>query len=199
MSQHIALIVPGLGDVDDMVYYATRFWRRSGLEPIVHRIGWYEQGVDFSSKLQEIIRRIDHLYAAGNTVSLIGLSAGASAVLNAYLQRKASVKNVVAVCGRLRKGEKGQIYGFYKSTETSMQYRQSVLLFEDNESGLCKCDRRNIMTVHARFGDSHAPLNTAILEYALNRVLPTGGHTVSIALALTVLAKPLLDFIHNTG
>lgn len=100
-------------------------WSRYGLEPRVFALNW-RNDEDFAPKLTRLLELIDQLAASGNKVSLIGTSAGGSAVLNAFTKRKDVVQRVVNVCGRLRIGPTTGMRSFTRMTATSPAFAQSV-------------------------------------------------------------------------
>lgn len=198
MPYQPVLIVPGLGDDGAALEVATRFWENHGLVPRVHVFGWGDSVRTFSEKMEKLHEAIDEAAGQG-TVALVGCSAGASAVLNAYLQERKKVSAVVNVCGMLRPSAREPAEKFRLRTDTSPLYRQSVLLFAQNEPSLSLEDRGRIMTVRAFFGDQHIPSDTVALEGAYNTVIPSVRHVLSIALALTLFSRPMLDFLGKSA
>lgn len=190
--------MPGLGDWGTVMSLVTKFWMFYGIDPVVHTVGWY-RGKEFKPKLEDLTEHIDLLINQGRTVSLVGCSAGASAAMNAYLQRRNKIAAVVNVCGRLRKGSREGYRSFESRTKSSPPFRQSVLKFEKSEHLLKKADRKKIMTIRARFGDELVPSETVPIEGAYNTSVPFIEHTFSISLSLTLFAKPLLDFLKRNA
>src|SRR6185369_1356332 len=165
---HIVIIVPGLGDKTEPIKWATRHWNEYGLEPVVHSIGWRKGEKHFAPKLEKLFLLIDILTQEGNKVSLVGTSAGASAVLNAFLKRKSKIHKVVSVCGRLRKGEENGFRSFEKRSVSSVAFQESVLMFENNEQKLTKKDKKKIMTISAIF-DELVPAEKSFIKGATNK------------------------------
>lgn len=54
----------------------------------------------WESKLQRLLARIDSLIAGDQKVGLVGSSAGASGVINAYALRKAGLVGCVLIAGK---------------------------------------------------------------------------------------------------
>jgi hypothetical protein len=194
---HRVIFIPGLGDQVNHITWLTNHWRHYKLIPIVHPIGWYDNKNDFSIKLSMLIKLIDKYSSNGNIVSLVGCSAGGSAVLNAYLERKTKVHRVINVCGRLRSGNYRGLRSFKARTASSPAFAQSIKLFEKNEVLLSKKDRHKIMTVRALFGDEAVPGDTAILSGVSNITIPTIEHVFSISMALTIFSNRLISFLTN--
>jgi hypothetical protein len=123
------------------------------------------------------------------------LSAGGSAVLNAFIERKNKIHRVVNVCGRLRVGTQKGFRSFEARTSSSPAFAQSIKLCESREDSLTGPDRLRIMTVRAMFGDELVPSDSAILRGAYNTRIPTPEHMFSISMALTLFSKPIILFL----
>jgi hypothetical protein len=193
-KKHRVIIIPGLGDDVNKMSWVIRLWRRHGLEPMIHSIGWHD-GKKFQPKLRILIEMIDQFTQDGDRISLVGCSAGASAALNAFIERKNVLHRVINVCGRLRSGNQLGFRSFAARTVTSPSFAQSIKLFEKHEHLLSNQDRQKIMTVRALFGDELVPTDTTILRGAYNTVIPTLEHALSIAMAVTLFSRPLITFL----
>jgi hypothetical protein len=77
-----------LGDEVKKISWAVGYWRRHGLEPLVHAVGWHDESQEFPPKLELLLEMIDQYASRGDRVSLVGCSAGGSAVLNAFLSEE---------------------------------------------------------------------------------------------------------------
>lgn len=194
-KEHSVIIVPGLGNDNIKLQWATKHWRNYGLEPMVHSVGWHDGETEFQPKLERLVTLIDQLTDKGGVVSLVGTSAGGSAVLNAYIERKDIIHRVVSVCGRLHKGAQIGFRSFETRTASSPAFAQSVQLCETHLDSLTADDRKKIMTVRAMFGDELVPADTAIIKGVYNTQVPTPEHMLSIGTALTVFSKPIIMFL----
>jgi len=192
---HHVIIIPGLGDNAKLTQLAVDHWRTKGFNPIVHAVRWHDAEKDFYQKLKRITNLIDSLYSSENRISLVGCSAGGSAVINAYSIRKDKIHKVVNVCGRIHIGKLNGFRGYNNKTSSSPPFAQSVKLSEQNLSTFTQNDLAKIMTVSAMFGDQLVPRNTSYLEGAYNYIIPTGEHVFSITMALTIFSEKILNFI----
>ena len=179
----MALVVPGLGDQIVLHQFLTAGWRLGGIAPVIYRMGWHD-GENFEDKLEKLLDRIDSLRNEADRLSLVGTSAGASAVLNAFLERKTVVYKAVNVCGRLRPGTNVGIRGFDERTKSSRSFRESVIRFSENEERLDKADKKRILCVYPLLGDELVPRGACVLEGANNISVPTGEHMLSIGFAV---------------
>jgi len=175
------------------VAWLTRDWdERYGLTPHVVRFGWRGQVDDFAPRLGRLGDYIDGLVAAGGQVSLLGTSAGASAVLNAFFARRDDIRSVVSVCGRLRAGD-----GVYPSLDQSRNrhlFKPSVLGCDEGISRLTPADKAKILTIRPLF-DELVPVTTMTIAGATNRRILAVEHMVGIYLALSVYARLIVDFL----
>lgn len=194
-KKHFVIFVPGLVDGVKNIEWATRHWRKYGLEPIVHSVGWRDGERDFVPKLQRLVGLIDELSSKNNKISLVGTSAGGSVVVNAFYERRNVVHRVINVCGRIRKGQQKGFRSLTKRAVSSPSFAQSVELCEKRLEELSGKDRKKIMTVRAMFGDELVPGDTTILKGARNIRVPTPEYLLSIGAALTIFSKPLILFL----
>lgn len=194
-KNHFVIIIPGLGDNAKEVRWATSHWRRYGLKPVIHSVGWNDKEADFRPKLERLTGLIDKLSSEGDKVSIVGLSAGGSAAINAYIRRRKKVNKTVSVCGRLIRGNQTGFRSFEKRTASSSAFAQSILLCESGLTNLTNMEKRKIMTVRAMFGDELVPAETAIVKGADNIAVPTAEHVLSIGATLTIFSKPVILFL----
>lgn len=193
MGRRYLIAVPGLGDnrpwQSDFSRWALQRLSKHGLEVIWHPMKWHD-GEEFLPKLKRLTERIDEIVKKGHRVALLGISAGGSAVLNAYWERKNKVERVVSVCGYLRGAER---IGRFKRTA----FYQSVKLWEGRVGRLSEEERQRVMTVRPRFGDEIVPVGATTVERARNVQILMGGHLLTIAAALTVYSRQIVDFLKS--
>lgn len=194
-KEHRVIVIPGLGDEVNKISWAVSHWRKYDLEPFVQRMGWHDGEQDFQPKLRTLLKMIDQYVEDDDRVSLVGCSAGGSAVLNAFFERRDVVHRVINVCGRLRKGNQRSFRSFKTRTVSSPSFAQSVRLFESREDLLSESDREKVMTVIALLGDELVPADTTVLRGAYNTIVPAPEHVLSIAMALTIFSHPLITFL----
>ena len=195
--EHNVIFIPGLGDRQDPLKWAVQGWQNHDLVPVVHSIGWRDNETSFEPKLKRLIDMIDKFVEKGDMVSLVGTSAGGSAVLNAFVERRDVIHKVINVCGRLRTGPTTGFRSFEAKSKSSPSFAESVTLFESRENGLSESDKQKIMTVRSLFGDELVPPETTIIQGAYNTTVPTVEHILSITAALTVFSHPLIMFLKS--
>jgi hypothetical protein len=194
MEKHAVIIIPGLGEIERFQIF-TSHWRKYHIEPVHHRIGWHGSE-HFETGLGKILTRIDSFSTTGTKVSLVGCSAGGSAALNAFLERKNTVHKVISLCGWLRVGEHRKYLERLK--HISVSFVESVTLLDRQEHELSSGDRAKIMTVRPIF-DELVASDVVTLDGARNIRLPVPGHTLGIVSGLTIFSRQLIEFIRASA
>lgn len=95
------IFVPGiLDDIGFVQSMLVRLWCLRGVRGVTHVMPW--AGPDNYPALEaKLLARIDALTTNGNRVVLIGASAGATAVINAYRARRKQVSAVLMMCPKI--------------------------------------------------------------------------------------------------
>jgi hypothetical protein len=198
MSKLHVIYIPGLHDQAPMNRGLAKifppFWRSRGFNFHIVRLNW-EKGKRFAPKMKLILDKIDELSKDGDKVFLIGQSAGGSAALNAFIQRRGVVKGVINSTGRLRKGE-----GFKPDLDlasiTSPAFKESVILFERKEPSLTASDRKKIMTVRTMW-DQLVPASTVSIKGAKNLTAPIAEHMTGGTFIMSVYSRVLQNFFRD--
>src|SRR6478752_6076210 len=99
-KRHCVIYIPGLGDQRTQgQMLALRLWRRPGLYVEMFVMHWYDSE-PYQDKFERLLKVVDRHLEAGETVSLVGASAGASVALNAFADRQEKVNGLVGLCGK---------------------------------------------------------------------------------------------------
>lgn len=190
---HHLIVVPGLGGQNNKFNAMVKLWEKFGFITHIYDFGWKNKEIKFNSQLDKLLHDIDDLLSQGAKISLIGTSAGGSAVLNAFYKRRKQIHRVVNICGRLRRG-----YNVYPTLEYAAQdspsFCQSVTLFEDREPSLTEQERKRVLTIRA-FVDEIVPSSTTTIKSATNNRVISVEHMLSIAAAMTIYVQPTIDFL----
>lgn len=180
--------MPGLGDSRSYGQnIALQAWRLFGLKPHYFPLGWADKE-DFSPKLTRLLDKIDRLSRIDNKVSLVGVSAGASAVLAAMAARK-NIAGVVCVVGKIHNPQTVSDY-IYRSNPA---FKQSMNGLKDDLKKLDDKDRNKIVSIHP-LKDKTVPIEDTIIRGAREKTIPVRGHVFSIFYIL-VLAIPTMTKI----
>lgn len=191
---HFLIIIPGLGDRASLLEFATRNWEQKyTIKTIVHPIPWQGTEQEFGLKLERLIAIIDTSIGNGYRVSLLGTSAGGSAVINAFAMRKGKIHRVINVCGRLRRG--GNVSPtLEEASRKNKSFYDSVILCENNLNSLTPDEEKKILTFRPLF-DELVPSSTVTVSGGMNILMPTIEHVLSISVAITVFANKIVDFV----
>ncbi len=192
-SKHHVIIVPGLGNEINKHIWATNSWKSYGLIPHVFNPKWKIEEPELQPKLERAIDLIDNLTSCGESVSLIGNSAGSSFVLNCFGERKDKIHRVVVNCGRVRTGD-WPWFTFHQATASSPSFKESVLRSEKLISKLSLTERKKILTLRPLF-DEVVPPFTVPIEGATNKITPSIEHVVSISLNMTLFRGRIIKFL----
>jgi len=131
MPNHHVIYVPGLSDERKSYEFIINKWKLYGIIPHVHRVGWKDGENSFEQKLQRLVKEVRQYIKQGHIVSLVGGSAGGSAVLNVFLEVP-EINAVVNICGRLRAGNNVSPT-LEQAAAESPAFKESVKLFEKRE------------------------------------------------------------------
>lgn len=188
--KHCILYVPGIGDD---LYHAQSIavwcWRLLGVKAICHEMPWMDQA-GFEEKLQRLLNLIDKAAADGYAVSLVGASAGASAVLHAYAARPDDVRAVVYICGKLNRPE-----AVAKRTyASSPAFRESMLRLSSVLQRFTAADKKRFWSLYSP-ADRVVPYNDTYLEGVTEKRLPNLHHGWAIMYAITVNAPAIIRHI----
>lgn len=188
MAHHV-IYIPGLGD--DRSYgqdIILRLWRIRGLTLHYFPLGWADKE-NFAPKLTRLIKKVDELSSAGHKVSLIGVSAGASAVLAAFSERK-DINKVVCIVGKINNPQNiGEV--IYKKNPA---FKQSMASVSASLASLSEADRKKIMSIHP-LHDKTVPKADTIISGAIEKTIPVRGHIFSIFYMLIFGSRLVATFL----
>jgi predicted alpha/beta hydrolase family esterase len=184
------LYVPGLGDNRiSKQLKAIRTWRWWGVTPELLQMNWADKQ-PWEEKFERLLMRIDKLHAQNKEIALVGASAGASAVINAYAVRKDKIAGCVLIAGKVN-----------RPSAIGNQYRKKNPAFvaaayscEQALTTLNNKDRQRILSRYALVDETVYKPDSKI-PGANNRLVPTVGHVITIATQLTLGAPSFIRFL----
>lgn len=189
MKHHI-IYVPGIKDD----FYKGQsvvvwFWWLWGVRGHCHAMPWFGQEA-YEPKFARLLAQIDRYLEAGQIVSLVGASAGASAVINAYHARPGKINGVVTICPKINHPEtvRESLHKSNPAFKTSLANLQVVLLT------LTDHDKRKFLTVYSP-GDDGIPYEDTVIPGVAEHKLPSLTHGYAIVYALTFGARYLIGFL----
>lgn len=186
-----AFYVPGLGDPRYKSQgQLLKVWRIYGITVHYYPMCWSDSR-SFAEKFKAFLSAIDDQANKTGAVSLIGTSAGASAVINAYAQRSNIVDRVVCISGKLRDPQTiAHKFAVYPSFEDSLGMLITSLPL------LKEVERKRILSLHPLY-DGVVPIGDTRIEGAYEGLMPVIGHAPSIAYALTFGSRRIARFLRS--
>lgn len=189
MGKHHVIYVPGLGD--DRTYgqdIAIQLWRLFGLKPHYFPLKWADKQA-FEPKLTCMISKINELKASGCQVYLVGVSAGASATLNAYAITD-KVDGVVWLCGKIHNPQivRQRVY------DKNPAFRESMAAVPGSLKRLNRSKLSRIMSIHPLADESVPPDDTKVAG-TLEKTIRSTGHARSIFYAVVFCGPSISRFL----
>lgn len=191
-AEHHVLYVPGIGD--DRSYgqdIAIRQFAWYGITPHYVPLGW-ARAEGYSVKLLRLLNSIDRLLTQGNSVSLIGVSAGASAVLNAFALRLDSINAVISVCGKINHPENIHMQTFVQNPD----FEESMSILAGSLAKIIPSKRQRILSIHP-WRDQVVAIEDTFVKDARNKAVPAWSHSSGICMAVTVGVPGIARFIKS--
>lgn len=190
MGKNHVIYLPGIGD--HKPYYQPQiinFWKSFGVIAHYHPVIWRDSE-DFEIKLKKITKLIDELNSQDKLVSLVGVSAGATAAFNAYMANKGKIHRVVYVCGKLRRPESiGD--GYYRKNPA---FKQSLQMVEPQIEQMNEVDKSKMLSLKPLY-DQTVPIADTVLPGVRNWKMVSLWHVPSIFIGITAYSPIICKFI----
>lgn len=194
MKQHHIIYVPGiLDDIYHAQSLALATWRLHGVHGHCHPVPWAGKE-DWQPKFHRLLDEIDRYKAAGHDVSLIGASAGASAILNAYAERPGSIKGLVYICAKINAPETVS----KKTYAENPAFKTSLELLQSNLKKLKPADKARMLSLYSPT-DNTVPYAATVIDGVQERKLPALRHGRAIMYSITIGAGDIINFVKSTG
>ncbi|HVV26137.1 MAG TPA: hypothetical protein VHC21_03865 [Candidatus Saccharimonadales bacterium] len=192
--KHHVIYVPGIGDnIWHVQSAAVTLWRFYGVRGHFHVMPWLGDE-PYQPKFERLLAVIDALHSKGHKVSLVGASAGGSAVLNAYLARREKINAVVLICQKINHPEMVAPQTYAKNPA----FRESLERLQDGLPQLTAADKAKIRAYYSP-ADRTVPHADSKLQGVQEIRLPRLKHGYAIVYAITVRAYSLTRFIKSTA
>ena len=184
---HHVIYVPGVGDSNvRWQQRAISTWKVWGVQPHMVPMVWAHDEPP-QQKIDRLLSQIDDCATTGS-VSLVGASAGAAAVLVAFAQRPAVVRSVVCIAGKINHAQTiGEAYRLRNPALLPIAAMVPSALQQ-------LADRHDdILSIRALY-DPIVPAKDSIVAGARNRAALSVGHAVTIAMQLLFGAPRFVRF-----
>ena len=192
MSKLNVIYIPGLGDNNPTVQAkAVAVWKRYGVDPELFQMDWADDE-PWKSKFDKLLARIDEVASGGQKVALVGVSAGAGAVINAYAARKDKIVGAVCILGKINNPQ--EIGDKYRDRNPS--FIESAYAVPESLEKLGAEERKRIMSRYAVY-DEIVPKEDSQIKGAKNQTLPGFFHAPTIAFQLVFGAPAFIKFLKD--
>jgi hypothetical protein len=122
----------------------------------------------------------------------VGASAGASAVLNAYVERSDKITGLVYICAKINTPESvGQ-----KTYTANPAFKTSLYKLQDNLPKLSPADKAKMLSLYSP-GDNTISREATIIPGVEERRLPSLNHGKAILYAIGPGASNILGFLKH--
>jgi predicted alpha/beta hydrolase family esterase len=186
------IYVPGLGDhkvAGQQKLVDT--WKWWGVSAELFQTGWAD-GEEWDPKFDRLLGRIDSATSAGKAVGLVGASAGATAVINAFHARQNSVVGVVLISGKINRPHAISPSLTRKNAAFGPAAHRAFIALSE----LSKVERSRIMSRYAMI-DPIVPVVDSHVPGAHNRVQLSLGHAFTIATQMFFGAPLFIRFLRK--
>jgi hypothetical protein len=139
-------------------------------------------------KLRRLLKRINECNQQGMSITLVGESAGASAVINA-LSQTGNIDGVVLLCGKSQFPDRVAQYRYKQNPAL----RQSLIDSDQAVSNLTGLQKQKILNFHPIF-DPTVPVAETKIADVKNSIMPIVGHATSIVFANTLWSWRIVKF-----
>ncbi len=190
--KHHVIYVPGLGD--DVLYAqstAVKLWRLYGVRGHFHAMPWRGEEA-YGPKFQRLLSEIDK-YSQDGQVHLVGASAGASAILNALVERPDKIGGVVLICPKINNPETVS----QKSYQENPAFKESLEQLQTNLKKLTASQKSRQILNYYSPGDGSISHEGSTIPGVPERRLPALRHGYAIVYAITFGAPGLMRFLKH--
>lgn len=189
MKLHV-IYIPGIGDDrTGLQGRIVKTWRIWGVESELWSMDWAD-GRSWGSKSETFLDHIDELARGGKKIALVGASAGGSAAMNIYAQRRDKISGVVCIAGKINYPETiGKRY-----RQKNRSFVESAEQCQDSLKRLNEADRKRIMSRYGIY-DELVPKRDSVIDGAHNRIVLGVGHGITIATQIIFAAPVFIRFL----
>ena len=157
----------------------------------MHEMPWRGHG-EYDQKHQALLAHIDSLHAEGCLVSLVAASAGASAALNAYVERRDHIDKVVLVCGKINRPEavSERLY------QCNPAFRPAMTQLQQTLTSLTDADKAKILSLYSPV-DNVVPYKDSHIDGVREERLWSLNHPASILASISLQFGHIAQFVKS--
>lgn len=189
MAHHV-IYIPGLGDSKTFGQdKAIKFWRIFGIAPHYLALGWEDKS-GFDAKMEKLDGKVTDLLRSGHKVSLVGVSAAASAAVNYYVSNPA-LQAIVLIAGKVHNANQVHTlrYKMNPDFKTSMEKATASIKFIQSK-GMAK----NILSIYSEH-DRVVPPKDSRIKGATHLQIFAWSHSSTIFLGIMLYGSTISRFI----
>lgn len=190
MKRHHVIYVPGILDDKFKVQSSlARLWRFHGVRGHCHEIPWAGNEA-WEPKFRRLLDEINEYHSQGGRVSLVGASAGASAVLNAYSECPEKISGLVYICAKINAPDTVS----RKTYSENPAFKTSLLELQRNLVELTDADKAKMLSLYSP-ADKTVPYAATVIPGVREVRLPRLNHGKAILYSLGPGAGKTLNFL----
>lgn len=192
--KHTILYIPGLGDSN----LAGRrkllsLWRFRHVSIEICSMDW-TVAEPWQTKLDKLQKRIDELVDQGSNVSLIGESAGASAVIVALTKQEMKLNQVILLCGKFQYPGRVATWRY----KLNPSFKDALTESHELVPKLTESQKAKLINLHPIY-DNVVPVTETKEPGFKNSVMPIIGHATSIVFANTIWSWRIVHYIRSAA
>lgn len=188
----MVLYIPGLGDHRlKLRRRAINTWHYNDIQIKIVPKQWRVDET-WRSKLDRLIKKIDTYHAKGMLISLIGESAGATAVLAALEERTDKVHAVILLCGKSQYPDRVAPSLYKKNPALAQAMMQS----HEVVNQLTDVQKQKVLNLHPVW-DPVVPLWETKIVGVKDSYMPMIGHFSGIGFGITLWQWRIVRFIRS--
>jgi predicted esterase len=189
---HNVIYITGFGDHRPYAHdKLIKLWKLWGLKPHYCPVGW-DLKVAYEDMVSKVEKMADSLAAKGESLSIVGVSAGASLAMNIYADQPEKFNKAIFISGKLLYPETVQETYF----EAHPAFRQSVYDADANFKKMSDKDKIKMMTMYA-IADNTVPVRASKLGGVKHKRVLTVGHLPAIYISITLYSRAIAKFIKS--
>ncbi len=193
-TSHVILYIPGLGDKNlGGRRKLLSLWHYKNVSIEICPMYWTVDET-WQVKLSKLLARVDELHAQGRVVSLIGESAGATAVVQALEQRTSSLNLVILLCGKSQFPERVAAARY----RDNPALKNALVASSQAVARLTPSQKSMMINLHPLF-DPVVPVPETKIPEVKNIMMPSIGHATSIVFANTLWSWKIVRCIKKSA
>lgn len=179
-ARHI-ILVPGIGDRIHAYALVKLWWRLCGHKASVFVFGWDAPASNFDESMDHLNRYIS---AQADNVTLVGVSAGGTSVLQAGLQQPDHIEAIITICSPLTS----------PAASKNDLVRASIAHLETRLQHVTTSQLVNVLSIYGLY-DERVAIRRSKIDGIRQLQLPTVLHGLTIFVALIVCSISLYHLL----